>query len=298
MKDLFPFYSIGHFINQPTNQTEFEIMRFDEMDEPEVDDIHKHSFYEILWTEKGISKQTIDYKEYEVLPNSLFFISPNQIHQFEEWKPLRGGTILFTEDFFLLNNNNKDKLFELSFLDNFYTNPSIQLNKKDFADIKQTIDLITKEQKHKDKSQTIIQLLLHILLEQVQRCINTDTEKPISKKYLILFKQFKNLLDKHFTENKTTTFFAEKLHITAHHLNLVTKNVTGKTASDVIRARSILEAKRLLTFTDYTVSEIAFHLNYTDSSYFAKIFKAETKQSPIAFKKEISEKYRTRQVSS
>jgi AraC family transcriptional regulator, transcriptional activator of pobA len=294
MKDLFPFYTIGHFINEPTNRTEFEIMRFDEMDEPEVDDIHKHTFYEILWTEKGISKQTIDYKEYEVLPNSLFFISPNQVHQFEEWKPLKGGTILFTEDFFLLNHNNKDKLFELSFLDNFYANPCIQLDKKNFEDIKQTIDLITNEQKRTDKNQSITQSLLHILLAQVQRCIDIETEKPISKKYLILFKQFKNLLDKHFAENRTTSFFAQQLHITAHHLNLITKEVSGKTASEVIRARSILEAKRLLTFTDKTVSEIAFELNYTDSSYFAKSFKAETNLSPIAFKTKMSEKYRTR----
>lgn len=294
MKDLFPFYTIGHFINEPTNRTEFEIMRFDEMDEPNVDDIHKHTFYEILWTEKGISKQTIDYKEYEVLPNSLFFISPNQVHQFEEWKPLKGGTILFTEDFFLLNHNNKDKLFELSFLDNFYANPCIQLDKKNFTDIKQTIDQITNEQNRADKSQSITQSLLHILLTQVQRCIDTETEKPVSKKYLILFKQFKNLLDKHFAENKTTTFFAQKLHITAHHLNLITKDVTGKTASEVIRARSILESKRLLTFTDKTVSEIAFELNYTDSSYFAKSFKAETNLSPMAFKTQMSEKYRKR----
>jgi AraC family transcriptional regulator, transcriptional activator of pobA len=294
MKDLFPFYSIGHFINEPTNRTEFEIMRFDEMDEPNVDDIHKHTFYEILWTEKGISKQTIDYKEYEVLPNSLFFISPNQVHQFEEWKPLKGGTILFTEDFFLLNHNNKDKLFELSFLDNFYTNPCIQLSKSNFAEIKQTIDLIYQEQKRADKSQTITQSLLHILLAQVQRCVDTKTEKPVSKKYLILFKQFKSLLDKHVAENKTALFFAQQLHITTHHLNLIAKEVTGKTASEVIRVRSILEAKRLLTFTDSTVSEIAFQLNYTDSSYFAKTFKAETNQSPIAFRTEMSEKYRTR----
>lgn len=294
MKELFPFYTIGHFINEPANRTEFEIMRFDEMEEPNVDDIHKHSFYEILWTEKGISKQTIDYKEYEVLPNSLFFISPNQVHQFDEWKPLKGGTILFTEDFFLLNHNNKDKLFELSFLDNFYANPCIQLDKKNFADIKQTIDLITNEQRRFDKSQTIIQSLLHILLAQVQRCVDIETENPISKKYLILYKQFKNLLDKHFTENKTTSFFAQKLHITAHHLTLITKNVAGKTASEVIRARSMLEAKRLLTFTDKTVSEIAFELNYSDSSYFAKTFKAETNLSPKTFKTEMSDKYRTR----
>lgn len=298
MKKNFTQYNIGHFINQPTNRTEFEIMRFDEMDEPEVDDIHKHTFYEILWTEKGISKQTIDYKEYEVLPNSLFFISPNQVHQFEEWKPLKGGTILFTEDFFLLNHNNKEKLFELSFLDNFYANPCIELSKKKFAEIKQTIDLIINEQKRTDKSQAITQSLLHILLTQVQRYIDTDSEKPLSKKYLVVYKQFKNLLDKHFTENKTTSFYANQLHITAHHLNHITKEVTGKTASEVIRARSILEAKRLLTFTNKTVSEIAFELNYTDSSYFAKAFKTETKLSPIAFKTEMSEKYRTSKVSS
>jgi AraC family transcriptional regulator, transcriptional activator of pobA len=119
------------------------------------------------------------------LPNNLFFISPNQVHQFEEWKPLVGGTILFTEDFFLLNHDSKDKLFELSFLDNFYANPCIQLDKKNFANIKQTIDQITDEQKRVDKSQSITQSLLHILLAQVQRCIDTETEKPVSKKYLI-----------------------------------------------------------------------------------------------------------------
>lgn len=298
MKDLFPFYSIGHFINEPTNKTEFEIMRFETMEEPNVDDVHKHTFYEILWTEDGISKQTIDYKEYEVLPNSLFFISPNQVHQFEEWKSLKGGTILFTEDFFLLNHNNKDKLFELSFLDNFYANPCLQLDPESFANIKQIIDLISIEHKRVDKSQSITQSLLHVLLEQVQRYIDVTAQKTTSKKYIVLFKHFKKLLEKHYHENLTASFFAQQLNITTHHLNLISKEVTGKTASEIIRARSILEAKRILTFTDKTISEIAFELNYTDSSYFAKTFKAETELSPTAFKTKISEKYRRRKFLS
>jgi len=33
--------------------------------------VNNHTFYEIFWTEKGNSKQTIDYKKYEVFPNSL-----------------------------------------------------------------------------------------------------------------------------------------------------------------------------------------------------------------------------------
>jgi AraC family transcriptional regulator, transcriptional activator of pobA len=294
MKELFKQYNIGHFINEPTSRTDFEILRFDEMDEPNVDDIHKHTFYEIIWTESGKSKQTIDYKEYEVLPNSLFFISPNQVHQFEEWKPLKGGTILFTEDFFLLNHGSKNKLFELTFLDNFFANPCITLNKNEFAEVKTTIGQIVAEQKRKDRSYSIVQSLLHILLAQVQRFVDNSTENTISKKYLVQFKQFKNLLEINYTENHTASHYAQLLCITQHHLNLICKNVTGKTASEIIRSRSILEAKRLLTFSDSTVTEIATTLNYFDSSYFAKIFKADTGITPINFKNIMSDKYRIR----
>lgn len=294
MKDVFKQYHIGHFINQPANPTEFEILRFDKMDEPNVDDFHKHSFYEILWTEKGQSKQIIDYNEYEVMPNSLFFISPNQVHHFEEWKPLSGGTILFTEDFYLLNRTSKDTLFELSFLDNLYSNPCIEFTKKQFGEILHLIRQIETEQNNKDKNPTIIQAYLHILLAQVQRHIDKENKTAISKKYLIQFKQFKQLLERHFAENKTAKFYADKLHITQHHLNLICKEITNNTTTEIIRARSILEAKRLLTFTSKTISEIAFELNFTDSSYFAKTFKAFTNQTPQNFKKEMSEKYRTR----
>ena len=68
--------------------------------------------------------------------------------------------------------------------------------------------------------------------------------------------------------------------------------VTGKTVSEVIRARSMLEAKRLLTFSNLTVTEIAAQLNYFDNSYFSKIFRAETRKTPAAFQKEMSDKYR------
>lgn len=287
-------YSIGDFINDPVSQTEFEILEFNNMVEPNVDDFHKHSFYEIIWTDAGSSKQFIDYQHYTVQPNSLFFISPNQIHHFEEWKPLTGGTILFTEDFFLLNQNNKDKLFELSFLDNFYANPCLQLKKSNFIEIKNTINELLQEQSRPDKSETIIQSLLHVLVARIQRCIDSKNQTTTPKRSIILFKEFKGLLETHYIENKTASYFADRINISAHHLNLISKSVTGKTASEIIRERRILEVKRLLTFTNQTVSEIAFNLNFIDSSYLAKIFKTETYMSPLEFKAKMSERYRIR----
>ncbi len=294
MKELFRHYHIGHFINQPSNPTDFEILRFEKMEEPNVEDFHKHSFYEILWTEKGISKQIIDYNEYEVKANSLFFISPNQVHHFEEWKPLTGGTILFTEDFYLLNRTSKDTLFELSFLDNLYSNPCVEFTENEFGEILHLIHQIETEQNRQDKNPSIIQAYLHILLSQVQRHIEMNGKVRASKKYLVQFKQFKIELENYFWESKTAKFYAEQLNITQHHLNVICKEITNHTATEIIRARSILEAKRLLTFTNKTISEIAFELNFTDSSYFAKTFKSLTNQTPQAFKDEMSEKYRTR----
>ena len=57
MRPLFPHYSIGHFINDPGNPTQLEVTFFDSMEEPEVDETHKHTFYEVIWIEEGRSKE-------------------------------------------------------------------------------------------------------------------------------------------------------------------------------------------------------------------------------------------------
>jgi AraC family transcriptional regulator, transcriptional activator of pobA len=292
MKNLFPFYSIGHFINEPQNPTEFEITRFEEMEELDIEDPHKHTFYEILWFDEGQSTQVIDYKEYSIEANTLFFISPGQLHHFEEWQPLRGGSVFFTEDFFLLNSQDKQQLFELSFLDNFYVNPFLKPDKESFSEIRHIIDLLMIEKEKSNYNPAIARSFLHILLAQIQRIIDTETGQKPSNKYLVIYKKLKILIDAHFQESLTANDYAERLNITQHHLNLIANQITGKTTTELIRARSILEAKRMLTFTDMGVSEIAAELNYFDSSYFAKLFKAETGMSPVAFRNSISEKYR------
>ncbi|WP_080054459.1 helix-turn-helix transcriptional regulator [Spirosoma aerolatum] len=287
----FPVYSIGHFINQPDNPTAFEITHFERMAEPDVEDLHRHTFYEIIWVDAGNSQQTIDYQTYELQPQSLFFISPGQLHEFEEWEALRGGSILFTEAFFLLNQQNKDTLFALSFLDNFYANPLLQPSPTDFRYIRQTIELLSREHQRPDHAAAITQPLLQVLVAQIQRCINQQ-QPPISRRYVIQYKQLKQLLDEQFSQNLPVSYYASALNMTPHHLNLICQEVTGQTAGNVIRERSLLEAKRLLTFTDQTITEIAAHLNFMDPSYFARIFRAATGQSPALFRQTMSELYR------
>ena len=63
-------------------------------------------------------------------------------------------------------------------------------------------------------------------------------------------------------------------------------SLVGKTAGDLIRDRVLLEAKRLLTNADMTVTEIAYDLNFQDNSYFNRFFKKETGMTPDEFRKQ------------
>jgi len=82
--------------------------------------------------------------------------------------------------------------------------------------------------------------------------------------------------------------YADKLAITPNHLTQTVTLLTGKTTSQIIKAKQVLEIKRLLVHTNLSVTEIAGRLSFSDQSYFTKFFKRETGNTPL--------QYRNRQV--
>ncbi|MBL4658385.1 MAG: helix-turn-helix domain-containing protein [Flavobacteriales bacterium] len=85
--------------------------------------------------------------------------------------------------------------------------------------------------------------------------------------------------------------YADLLSTTSEHLNGETKKVRGKTASDLISDRIILEAKRLLMYSEFSNKEIAYFLNYEDPSYFSRFFKNKIGISPSEFRDNLQKKY-------
>lgn len=287
----FPHYGIGHFLNRPDDPLEIALTRFDTMEEPEVEDPHVHTFYEVLWVESGRSEQTIDHVSYTIRPGSLFFISPGQLHGFEAWRPLKGGSLLFTEHFFLQGLADRDTLFALSFLDNLHDAPMLRTGARAFAEILHTLALLEAEMVRTDRRDTIVRSYLNVVLEQVQRCVDTTTAVP-PRGHVLLYKRFKQLLDAEFRRPLTARDYAERLHLTTHQLNEVCKAVRGTSTTGTIRSRVLLEAKRLLTHSDRTVDSIATELGFFDPSYFARVFRKDTGTTPAAYQKRLNEKYR------
>ncbi|WP_300979149.1 AraC family transcriptional regulator [Flavobacterium sp.] len=281
--------AIADLINQPEKQVDFLVDRFEDMVDPEnVEFPHKHNFYSIMWITNGKSKQHIDFKNYTVFEDTLFFISPGQLHLFEEWENIEGFIIAFTESFFLQIFQNKNILFELSYLDNLYENPFLQLTKEDKMSIRPIVDLLYQECCSLVQSKESIQAFLLVLLRRIQKLSIAKSNRNNNQHQIIIFKQFKNLVELNFAKNLSVSDYASQLQLTTHQLNAFIKATSGKTSTEIIRERVILEAQQLLHFSELTVSQIADTLGFDDSSYFARYFKKEVGRSPLDFRKKNS----------
>lgn len=103
---------------------------------------------------------------------------------------------------------------------------------------------------------------------------------------------FFNLLDNELLINsvnnsiglKAPTEYADRLSIHVNHLNRALKEYTGKTTSQLISQRIVLEAKSLLLHTDWDISQIAFCLGFQYPSNFQAFFKKQTNISPKEFR--------------
>ena len=78
--------------------------------------------------------------------------------------------------------------------------------------------------------------------------------------------------------------FADKLCVHVNHLNRSVKEITGKTTSQHITERIIREAKNLLRYTNWSISEISYSLGFSEVSHFTNFFKKKTNCSPRSFR--------------
>jgi AraC family transcriptional regulator, transcriptional activator of pobA len=83
---------------------------------------------------------------------------------------------------------------------------------------------------------------------------------------------------------RTPTDYADQLAVHVNHLNRVLKDTTGHTTTELIGGRLTQEAKILLKQTNWTISEIADCLGFTDVAHFCTFFKRQTTLTPGDFR--------------
>ncbi len=104
-----------------------------------------------------------------------------------------------------------------------------------------------------------------------------------------IFTQFVQLLQESFKQERSLSFYADKLFITPKYLSSVVKQISGESANKWIQSYVMKEAKILLLNTHLNIQQIANYLNFPSQSFFGKYFKEHTGLSPHEFRKQREE---------
>lgn len=245
---------------------------------------HKHSTYITILFTKGSGTHLIDFDTYSVKPGSVFMLNPGQVHSWKLSRDVEGFVFLHTREFYdRIFVNRKIEDFPFFFLRKNY--PVIYLPLVQRAEIINLFERID-ETFQSDLEHKMIKLgslvdLLYIGLAEVY-----DSKEKITGEIrpgYLKVKKLQKLIDENFKSIKSPSEYADKMNMSIRHLNRIVQESISKTTGDLIFERIILEAQRMLIHNDASVSNVAEQLGYEDVSYFIRLFKSKTGESPKEF---------------
>jgi AraC family transcriptional regulator, transcriptional activator of pobA len=100
-----------------------------------------------------------------------------------------------------------------------------------------------------------------------------------------LLRSFLRLLDEKFRERWQSERYAAALGTTPYLLNRATSGAFGKTSSEVVRERTLIEAKRLLLFSKASAGEVGYMLGFGDPAHFGRFFQRALGLSPSMWRR-------------
>lgn len=251
---------------------------------------HRHDGYTIDILLKGSVTLYIDFEKHIINAPAVIMMDPEQIRQYDMSSDAEVIGLYFTRDFLITETLGVLSCWQCVFKDNILRLEESQLQEVlSFARI-----LLAEFRNDKPRKEAIIRNVLSAFIIACGRIARPEDNVDLYRtetSFSGLGIQFKILVDQHFREKVQVTDYAEMLHVTPGHLNDTVKTTIGRSAKQIIDAKRIMEAKRLLFWQQHSVKQIAGELNFDDDAYFNRFFKKHTGQTPALFQKTIREKY-------
>lgn len=243
-------------------------------------DSHRHDYHVFLFLEQGALEVEVDFTRYLLNTSSLLYTSPGQVHKNIDFKEIQYYVLAIKSEYITPE-------YKTVIEDMFLQTRFIQLVEKEVQLLKNTAELCADIYQKRDLSfyatalKNSVNVYISLFLEHY---LNQDHTGISSNRFEKITLRFIKELDLHFAQHKRPSYYANVLHISTTYLNECVTQTLGLSASKVIQERVILEAKRLLFYTDSSVKEIALALGYEDYSYFSRLFFKNEACSPREFR--------------
>lgn len=239
---------------------------------------------------EGETSLTSNRQEFRLKKDSLFIFSPKHILQVQSNNRFKAHLIVIAPDFLKRINIDTKRMMPL-FLQ-FGSLPCMELTHAESQSLRSFISMVEQELKgsETDFSSEIIGGLIAATIYKVGDILthylteHPEVDSPIHNRAEEYFRQFTELLGEHYKHERSVGFYARQLCITPKYLTTLIKRISGKSVSEWIDNYVILEAKTLLKYSNMSVQEIAYYLNFPNQSFFGSYFKRNAGMSPSQYK--------------
>jgi AraC-like DNA-binding protein len=246
---------------------------------------HRHDHYQVIWFTKGSGQHVVDFVSYELHDNMLFLLQPGQVHQLLDHRK-EGHAITFTEQFYFSSRLEHETMYDFTNLfDCYHEYAPIRISDRAAPSLQLLTELIYREKSGTGCSRSIMKHYLNaflLLAEREKKRNVAQAMEPLNGDERIMY--LRQLLEKHFRVQHQVTFYATAFSLTPKRLNEITREKTGKTVTELLHDRLVLEAKRNLSFSNKSVKEISYELGFEDPAYFSRFFKNHAGIPPQDFR--------------
>ena len=164
--------------------------------------------------------------------------------------------------------------------------PVIHPSKEDVELLSVVWQMLERERVSNDNLQEeMLQMMLKRLLISYTRIYKSQVNlSEVENESEDVIREYYFLVEQHFKEKFSVAEYSDLLHKSPKTLSNIFKKLGSKSPLQYINDRRMLEAKRLLSYTDIPVSEIGYQLGFSDIQSFSRFFKREEGVSPKDFR--------------
>lgn len=154
------------------------------------------------------------------------------------------------------------------------------------AEVRAAFDIIAREYPQQESGrQRVLLAGLHILFTAISRAqgVGQGGEDHV------LFSAFTRALERDFRQQPQVSDFAGNLGISTARLTQICRQACGRAPQEILHARLLTEAKRMLLYTQHSATAISYMLGFREPAYFNRFFKRLSGMPPGAFRASLFE---------
>lgn len=240
----------------------------------------------IIFCRKGTANIEIDLIPYEIVANTqLIIIAGSIVHNISNSDDFKISYITFKHEVY----DEATAQLEPSFTFFLKEYPCVQLGEKRINKMNYLVEAM--EDFYNEKTNCFrvkifknnIQSFLLDVYDKTRTLFKIDKSEEVGRREE-LFIKFIHLIHKYCPQQREVGFYAEKLCITSRYLSSITQNIADKSAKYIIDKHTIQRIKIMLKYSNMSIQDISYELNFPDQSFFSRYFKKHTGMSPLEYR--------------